>query len=79
MPPLSYYRILDFDKPHNALTDDTIVVYNLPLGRLELRLKGSHLEVSCHPNQSHSRLTIEPVVSNQIRLRLEPEIKDIAL
>ena len=44
---------------------------HLPLGRLEIRHRGDHIEILAYPWNSHVRLTLEPVVSNEIQIRLE--------
>jgi len=54
------------------LPDETILTFDLGrLGKLELRHKGDYLEVHRTGGTSLTRLTIEPVVSNEIWLRLE--------
>lgn len=71
MPNVSYYHILEFQQPYHPLADDTIIVFDLPEGRLEVRHKGDHVLVSHVQRGSLKRLTVEPVVANELIVRVE--------
>lgn len=71
MANVSYYHILEFQQPYTPLSDDVIVVLDLPHGRLELRHQGDHILVSHLQRHAAMRLTVEPVVRNQLVLRIE--------
>jgi len=59
------------------LPDETILTFDFGnLGKLELRHKGTYIEVHRTGGASLTRLTVEPVVSNQVWLRLEPPYQE---
>jgi len=54
------------------LADESIVQFTLPTGVIEVRHKGTYLEVHMCTAQGFKRLLIQPWVSNQVFLSIEP-------
>jgi hypothetical protein len=72
----AYYRALEFMEPYHVLPPDATVVFDLPLGRIEFRHKGNYVEGHSLQWNTTIRLTWEPVVSNQVLVRLEPPAQE---
>lgn len=76
MSRISQIDILDYQHPQ-PMPDDVIIRYTMDdgLGWIEVRHKGTYLEIMSGGSTSAIRLLVQPWVSNQIRLSLEPEYR----
>jgi hypothetical protein len=55
------------------LPDNSVITFVLPHGTITVRHAGDYLELRRSYGLGAQRLTIEPRVSNEIRVRLEAE------
>ena len=74
LPNITYRTALQW-RPEDGtpLPDDTIITLNFGGNTVELRHKGTYLEVHGNVRTSFCRMVIEPRVSNEVWIRLEPD------
>jgi hypothetical protein len=74
LPPISYRSALKL-RPEDGvpLAQDTIVTFHFGGGTIELRHKGTYLEVHSNVRNGFHHLMVEPRVSNEIWVRIVPD------
>jgi hypothetical protein len=72
LPPITYCGPLGRPDEFSRLPDNAVVSFTFDGGTIELRHKGTYLEVHSNVRNGFHHLMVEPRVSNEVWIRIVP-------